>query len=223
MKKTLTLSFLLLFSTLYLSSCSCKKKDPEPNGNTETTITLNSAETIEDAYITDYYPTTNYATGTKIFMTAWTFSGDAANTSFLIKFDYSSIPSGKTVKSAKLSFWSDTTNIFTGSPDPEIGHYGTNLNWTLRRVTSSWTEAAVTYGTKPTSVETNKIQLTGPATSTSSYLNIDVTQLVKDQIASNNYGFEASLDALTPYKRIPFYSSDAPYTARLPKLVLELE
>ncbi len=170
------LKFILVIFVL-IASVGCKKSKETKN------LTLNSASTTSDAYFVDYAPSvnTNYGSDEKIFCSAWTYSSTNVKGYFLLKFDYSSIGSGATIKSAKLNLHANTTSYFpTGSGTETIGHYGpqssTDLSWGLKRVTGSWDESTVTYTTRPTTTESNKLQLSSPTAYNTSYIDIDVTQ-----------------------------------------------
>lgn len=220
----------------FLFLMSCNKKEcvaPEdkpsvitygsttPSSNSTTTISLQNSASTSDAYLAEFYPNNNYGLNTKLFCSAWTYSGTPAKVLYLIRFDYSNVPEGKTIISAKLSLYADTTNVYTGSPAPDKGHYGANLNWSIKRIENLWSESIVTFNNRPTSSIVNQVKLNTPLNNTSSFIDINVTDLVKDQLHTQNYGFEISLDDAIPYKRLAFYSSDSPYLNSIPVIRIE--
>ena len=228
------MKYLLFFSVIFLYSCQ-KKECQEPliksNGNISSVsitkpqlepgliqLKLQDPLKISDTYLSRYYSTSNYGTIPKIFCWAWTISGSNANGLFLLKFNYDGIPKGRQIESAHLTLYADTTNVFVGSPPPLIGHYGVNLDWSIKRIETDWDELLVQYNTRPIATDYHKVSLSSPTSSTSSYYNIDVTDLVKDQLQTNNFGFEVTFDNYTLYKRLAFYSSNSPNVNYIPKL-----
>ncbi len=226
------------FVVFFIVCFSCAKKDcPSPIANEKSTllsytntivssssgVVIQNPSLIKDAYLAEYYPDNNYGINSKIFCSAWTYSGTPAIVLFLLKFDYSLLPVGVDVKSAKITLYADTSNIYIGSPNPDKGHYGSNLNWSIKRVVKDWDELNVTYNTKPICTEYNKIEVSSPELNTTSSKDIDVTELVKDQLNTKNYGFEISLNNNSPYKRLAFYASDSPHLTLIPKLVIEYQ
>jgi len=186
-------------------------------------ILLQSRALTKDACIGDYYPNINYGLLNQNYCTAWTYGNTEANGVFFLRFDYNSIPKGARIHSAKISLYADTTNVFVGSPFPSTGHYGVNLSFLIRRVETQWDEILMTYSTRPLISNYNQVIVDGPNSLASSCLDIDVTELVKDQITTHNYGFEISLLNYVRYKRLAFYSSNYPNSLVIPKMVIVYE
>lgn len=222
----------VFFMTVTFFSC-LKKECPAPLNNNSLVIGLGSnslkdntsnllggIDDTKDAFLASYYPNVNYGLDFKNYCSAWTVGGVPTKGLFLLKFNYDLIPKGVNIISAKLTLIADTSNVFIGSPSPMKAHYGSNLNFSIRRVEAYWDESTVTFASKPLSSNIHKITLDSPPTLTSSYIDIDVSELVKDQIATNNYGFEVSLESDTPYSRLAFYSSNSPYISFRPRLII---
>lgn len=229
----------ILFLAFYFMGC-VNKKCPEPNqdkvlvenlsvvqsektNRTIFTIQSGSGSLVEDAFLATFFPNINYGNDFKNYCTQWTYTGIPGTGFFVIKFDYSKLDKHKKLISAKLTLYADTSNIFTGSPLPNKAHYGTNLDWSIKRITTNWDESLVAYATKPLTTNVRSVIVGNPASLTSSYFNIDITDLVKDQIITNNYGFEIKLVSEVPYKRLAFYSSNSPNIEFRPKLEIEME
>lgn len=135
----------------------------------------------------------------------------------LIFFDFSSIPSGMKIDSAFLSLYSVDRNygLFmhrnTGGP---------NAAW-IRRVTSPWSEATVTWNNAPSITTINQVALAPSTSSTQDYVNIDVTNLISDiHNSTANYGMQLRQQIESNYRSLNFFSSDALDSLKRPKLVV---
>src|SRR5262249_45778095 len=80
----------------------------------------------------------------------------------------------------------------------------------VRRITSSWDEATVTWNTQPTTTTQNQIMLPPSTSNTQDYTNIDVTTLVQDMInnPAQSFGFLLQLVTEAYYRSVMFASSD---------------
>ena len=216
------LSVILFF--LFLFTVNCKKKCPDCEivPVTTTHFTFHVKIYITDSYVSDYIPdsTTNYGTAPNIFTSSWTYSGSVSNQYFMIRFDYSSLPSSAVIKSAVLTLYADTSFSMPVNP----GHYGNGVDSSaITNITSPWNELTVNWNNRPTNTLKNQIKIKPTVTSADS-LYLDVTILVKDQLVNGNYGFQVSLLNYTPYQRLFYYSSDEPtYTKLMPKLMIQLQ
>jgi len=129
-----------------------------------------------DAYTYEYVPNTNLGTATTVSI------GDS-NSNYhnyaFVKFDLSAL-SGKTIKNAILTMTSAG------------GSYATNAILDLYRVTSTWTEAGITYNTMPTHSATKDATFTLNDCSISGQVcTWNITTLVGNWTAgTTNYGFE---------------------------------
>ncbi|HSZ25315.1 MAG TPA: DNRLRE domain-containing protein, partial [Cytophagaceae bacterium] len=164
--------------------------------------------------------TSNYASYTYLVVDTWTNGGDTQLTRSLLDFNLSSIPSGVTISKAILVLYADTTDVvYGGETKADNGHStlsGPN-NWLLERITSAWTESAVTWNTQPT-IDTS---INVPASvSRSQTYEIDVTNFIKDEIANPTlyYGFMLKLSNESPYRSLIFCSSRHQYSTLSPAL-----
>lgn len=81
----------------------------------------------------------------------------------------------------------------------------------IRRITSPWIEDSVIWFTQPTYTTINEVVLPPSVGPYDDYLNMDVTQLVRDmnQDPQNSYGFMFGLLDEHYYSSLVFTSSDA--------------
>lgn len=175
----------------------------------------------KDAEIGDCVPcgfyNANFGMNDDLTIGAWTVSGNASTSRALLEFDLSSIPSNAVISSADLSLFYN--------PNPangNIGHSqlsGSNAAW-IQRITTPWSELAVTWPTAPSTTTQNQVALPASSTNTQDYPNIDVTALVQDMINNPNqsYGFMIKLQTESYYRSLLFASSDYPNPALHPKL-----
>ena len=189
----------VIFTILFIITTSCKRKCPNcadiPSPATSGTITFQDKKYIMDSYVANTNATVNYGTDTKIYTSAWTYSGGNVEIYLLLKFDYSSIPTSATITSAKLTLYADTSTNISVNQLPGIppGHYGNGSNNSvLSNITSTWDESTVTWNTVPTFTTSNQLMINPTATSSDS-VYVDVTSLIMDQRKNGNYGFQLEL------------------------------
>jgi hypothetical protein len=168
----------------------------------------------EDAYLASGTPSTNFGTHGSIGGNTWTCSGPLCLSRGLFKFDLSSIPAGATITNASLQLFADlnwSSSPTTGGPS-NIGY--------LSRVTSSWAENTVTWGTQPNTTAVNQVQIPGSSSTAQNY-TLAVTALVQDMVTNTNYGFMLKMqDEVNYYKSLMFASSDNSNSANCPVLTI---
>ncbi len=168
-----------------------------------------------DAEISTQNTSANFQTAVDFFSATWTCGGNCLDRS-LIQFNFTSIPASATILSATVSLYVDNsaTEGITGQPT-----YGTNNAGWFQRITSAWSPSTVTWATQPSTTTTNEVAL-AQSLNTSENYNVNVTQLVKDIIASgNNYGFELlQQNETTPYQSLIFGSSNNSDTTIHPQI-----
>jgi PKD repeat protein len=183
-----------------------------------TCITLVSDATAGpdiDATIDTQYPGTNYATTPDFSSETWTCGGPLCLGRSLIRFDLSSIPAGSTIVSSNLYLYANltSTNGIPGSPT-----YGTdNAAW-VKRITAPWTVSGVTWNNQPTTTDSDRAVIP-ESTNTAENYNINVTQLVIDMLATNNYGLEImDTNEVNYYNSLIFGSGNNADTNTHPRL-----
>jgi len=212
MKKTFTLSLLVALS-LFVNAQKTVTLQPGAEGKDATLYWIESINGRNGDMMNK-----NYGSHPVVGGEAWTVDGDFFILRSLLEFDYSSVPTGSKILSAKLSLFCEGTY-------PHSSESGSN-KLIIQRVTSSWNENTVTWNTQPSA--TTKNQLTVPQTTSSSQdlLNFDVTALVKDSTGNlypNNYGFLIKLAEEDYYRRVRYSSSDDALNAKHPKLEITYE
>jgi RHS repeat-associated protein len=164
--------------------------------------------------INDQY--TNFWTYSYIMTYQWTWSGYPVTMKSLIGIDLSSLPDNANITDAKLYLYESgghQTNLTAGSSS-----YKSNASY-LRRITTSWSESAVTWNTAPTTVTNNQVTLSNSSTTDQDYV-VDVTNLIKDIQANptTSDGLMMSLVTEAAYTEMQFASSDHATSSLHPKL-----
>lgn len=162
-----------------------------------------SVSTGLDAVLTSSAATTNNGTNT-------TFQAmrDASNNKnrSLLMFDLSSIPATAIISSAKLTLYG-------------TAHSGTNPSY-LRKNTTTWDEATVTWNTAPSTSTVGQISLAQSTVATQNY-TMDVTSFVQDMvnIPATNYGWTLiKQDETSTTGSLIFGSSDSRTASQRPLL-----
>lgn len=170
-----------------------------------------------DAFIYTYEPDRNLGTHPSFMAAAWTAEGLPNTVRSLIKFDFSRIPVDARIDSVRLSLYS-YNSISNGSHSTRSG---SNL-CLLQKVVSEWDEELVTWNNQPQTTSQNQVVLSQTQNEVQHYIDIDVTQLLKDMIKdpSTNYGFMLKLETEEYYRRMLFGSSDNNDPSLHPKLVI---
>jgi hypothetical protein len=168
----------------------------------------------KDAIIESLNPNQDYGDSIQFTVFSWTSGGQFNHARALIEFDLSNIPPGTQIESAKLSlFWVSHQNL----------NYQTGENaFSIYRILQPWDENTITWNNQPQYTTTNKVSVPKSISPTQSYIDIDVTALVKDMINYKNesFGFLLKLDEELPYKLVTLASSDYPESSKRPKLVI---
>lgn len=148
---------------------------------------------------------------------AWTSNGEPYIGRTLLRFDWSQLPPGGKIISAKLSLFS--------VPVPKNGNkadanFGTNNAMVLQRLTSSWSGDA-TWQNQPTATSMNELVIPHTNQPVLDLLDIDVTSLIDSMEPGANYGFRLKLQNETSYNSRIFCSSKYVDTRKHPRLVIE--
>ncbi len=136
----------------------------------------------------------------------------------LIGFDLSDLPTTTVINSAKLNLYA------LGATGVLPGHDGTANATEIRRVPVAWDQTQVTWDNQPSlgTLVTILPQSTSP---TQDYLDIDVTQAVREMIAfpQNNHGFLLKLVTELEQNAMLFHSLNSGDPSKAPKLVLDID
>ncbi|MEZ4684933.1 MAG: DNRLRE domain-containing protein [Bacteroidia bacterium] len=165
-----------------------------------------------DAQIHSNSPTVNRAHFPSNVIYGWTNGGQPGVKRSLIQFDLGSIPSNATISHAALSLFYDGTET-----DANGVHSGSNAAF-IKRITSSWVDTTVNWNNQPATTTLHQVLMAPSSSPTQDYTGIDVTALVQDMHAGNNYGFMIQLQNENPYAALIFGSKDHPDPAIWPVL-----
>lgn len=128
----------------------------------------------------------------------------------LIYFDLSHINSASQIISAELNLYYFRNPNFTQQ-------VGENAAF-IESIDKTWNEAQVTWNNQPTTDTNKKVLLAKSTSTTQNYLNIDVTELVKQQLQNNYYGWMIKMQKETGFNGLTFASSDHVDETLRPKL-----
>lgn len=179
-----------------------------------TTVILQPGPTEgKDAHV--YYQNTapsaansNYGTRDYIEAKSWTASGQPKGSRGLIEFDLSFLTDPQKVTSAKLSLYHYGGTILHGGG---VSYRRDASDFYIRRITEAWEETVVTWNTQPTATTVNQVAVDAPSTYTSDFIDIDVTQLIKDMVEHGNNGFQIIMQIESIYRGIYVGSSENTY------------
>lgn len=176
-----------------------------------TSLVIQPGEEGKDSEVFSLQPNNGLTSATWRGM-SWTFQGNQGEVRGFIDFDMSALPADAEIELAYLSLY---------SPDPPTTevHSGTN-NALLQRVTSTWTEAGVTWNNQPSTTTVNQVSLDASSYDYQDYVNIDVTQLVKDIRAdpANSFGLMIRQVDEDPLRRMAFCPGEYPNPKKHPRL-----
>jgi hypothetical protein len=147
---------------------------------------------------------------------AWTINGTPVNVRSIFQFDLASL-SNTNIASAKLTLYSNPTPYTANLSTP---NYGTSNAFYIQRVNSSWDPIGQSWSTQPSVDTTDEVLIPQTNLSSLDITNVDVTQLVKNMIASGNDGFEIRLQNEVTYNSRIFCSSSYSDSTKRPQLVI---
>ncbi len=194
----------------------------EPRGQQDTTITENPEDSCwllkpgpeagYDAEVWSLEPTVNFGDHDELRSNAWTWSGNFGIQRSFFRFNLDTIPPDKYVASAELSLFA------LDDPDTQL-HAGDNDSY-IRRVTEDWDEFSVNWDNQPASTVENQVTHEAATWGYEDFLNMDVTEMVRDMVEFGNYGFIMRLQNEATYRRLGFASSDHINPASYPELLI---
>lgn len=154
-----------------------------------------------------------------LMASAWTVNFQPVVYRSVFRFDFSGFPADAAISAARLSLFNPGESL-TGSDHSSFS--GSN-RFVLCRVSEDWNPTTVTWKNQPSSSTASQVDIPGTESSYQDYLDIDVTELVKDMVQnpSANYGFLLRLEDESYYRRICFSSFACQIEEKMPKLVIE--
>jgi hypothetical protein len=127
------------------------------------------------------------------------------------------IPANAIIQSAKLSLYSTPT---PGQGNGVDAQFGSSNACYIQRITSNWSTGTINWNNQPTISTTNQVTIPQSVSSFQDNVDMDVTNLIKDIITTNNYGFEIKLQTETYYNARQYASSFNTNADKRPKLVV---
>lgn len=179
-------------------------------------IKPNAAEG-KDAYINSVN-SGNDGNGTSLNAARWTYFGETGTGRFLIDFPFPSIPGDKEIVRAEL-------NLYHNPASGHLGHstMGGSNELVIRRIIQDWDEQTVVWNNQPATTDQNEVIVLSSNIGNEHYLNIDVTEMMKDMIRnpSEGFGFQVRLqDETDLFRSAVFASSDYPAADLRPSLTV---
>ncbi len=130
----------------------------------------------------------------------------------LIYFDLSKLPKGAQITNATIDLYA--LGPINGLP----GHFGSNNESFIERIIENWNDSTVTWNNQPKSIDSNRVLLPNSVSPTQNYLNINITDLIKNINLNNNFGLKLRLKDEQPSNGLLFCSSENGDINKSPKL-----
>jgi PKD repeat protein len=181
------------------------------------TVILQPGSEGKDTFVSSYEPGLNKGDRGELYVMSWTFyGGNPGSQRTFIEFDLDFLGTTAEIIDARLNLY-----YYVNPSNPGLSNYGDNEAF-IRRVITPWEENVITWNDQPLMTEENKVYLPPGNSSNQDYLDIDVTQLVRDMVADpqNSFGFGIKLITEDFYRAIPLASSDHEFPLLHPKLVV---
>lgn len=159
----------------------------------------------------------NWGNTPQFNINSWTYQGTPGTVRSIIHFDYSEIPEDAIIISAYLSLYSWGAENGFG---PHSTLSGSNECF-LHQITSDWDEQEVTWNTQPSYTEMGKVYIPASIDPYQDYNRIEVTNILKNQLNSNNFGFLIKLKEESHYRMMSFCSSDHENSRKHPQLIIQ--
>lgn len=147
----------------------------------------------------------------------WTNQGIDIGIRSAFAFDFSSIPAGAKIISAKLSLFSHLNPLNGDQTHANSG--GSNAMY-IRRNTAAWNAQEVKWTNQPATTAEHQVIIPHTNQSFLDLIDIDVKDLVNDMLANGNFGFNIRLQNESVYNIRNFYSSKSADNTKHPKLVI---
>ena len=187
-------------------------------GSCASTVTIRPVNNQEVGQLTSNSPNSSGgAGGSQFTMAAWTSGGSQLNIRSIIKFDYSSIPVGAVIDSARLYIYGVTNPAGGNGVD---AHSGSSNACFVRRITSAWTAPSPFTWNNPPAFSTQNESAIPQSVGSFDNNEINVTGMVKDMIQNGNYGFYFGLNSEVIYNVRQYVSSFNSDASKHPKLVV---
>jgi hypothetical protein len=211
------------YRSLNLASLACTDTSKQPlleiTYSTNQSCVTYKLDTLTGAgaYVSDFYPNTNFVNSTDLVGIAWTEQGTPYIGRSYFKYDLSSIPSNAVVSNAYLSLYANPSPV-----QPAHSTLSGSNSSLIQKVTDPWNENIITWTNKPNTTAVDEVQLSPSVTPNTNYLNIDVTTPIAQMVnnPSTNNGFMLRLQTESQYRSLNFASISCADSTKKPKLVI---
>lgn len=150
---------------------------------------------------------------------SWTCNSVPCIGRTLMTVDLSMIPDGALILDARLSLFADPACSYLGYYGQPT--YGENNGGYVRRITSPWDAATLTWQNKPTASKRHQLLLNSSSTDVQDYINQDITRMVQDMMDYPSYGILLRMgDEENHYKSLIFGSGLNDNPALRPQLTV---
>ena len=162
----------------------------------------------------------NFSQSGVLLVDAWTHLGDLKKSRTLMRWDFSSIPKGSTILSAKLELFHATT-VSTGNSTEA----GSNKVW-VERIIEDWDGNTVSWSTQPATTPIDRKRIKSDSVIGQRYLQSNAKVFIKELIQyfidhpEENYGLMLRLETEEYYRRKAYFSSDYSDSTKHPRLVV---
>lgn len=230
MKSTIVL---IAFAALLCNLAGCKKSSGHVPVHYQLVLRPD-ATTGQDSYVAkvDIVPTdgnTNLNSANEMCLAHWTqsnFGNDSATFRGFIRFDsLAKVPTNAMVTSSTLYLYGegpDSSASFAFG-DSYPAHSPSINGGLVQRVTGgTWDQTTITFNNEPAAVADGQDTIPPSTTSWNYNVTVDVTNLVKLQVANPaaNYGFLLKLQAENQLRAMEFATCESPDSLERPKLVV---
>ncbi|HUR30097.1 MAG TPA: DNRLRE domain-containing protein [Saprospiraceae bacterium] len=168
-----------------------------------------------DAWIFNMDALANHGSDVDLLASQLDYSGEPGTIRSVFKFNLPTLPKEAHVVDARLS-------LYYNHESQTPGQLGDNAA-VLRRLIVPWEESTVVWAQQPAYTTENEVLIPASSFPDQDYLDINVTELVKDmfEFPSTSHGFILMLQDETGVgKAMKFYSSDAAIADKRPRLVI---
>jgi hypothetical protein len=185
------------------------------NSPNSITLTANSTNFSAIEYIGASPDQTN-ASPLELGAEAWTIGGSTVFVRSVFRFNLSTLPA-LPIKSAKLTLYSNPT---PGTANLTTPNFGTGNAMYIQRASANWSTTGASWLNQPAADAAGQVSIPQTNASTLDLVNVDVTTLVNNMIASGNYGFMIRLQNEAIYNSRIFCSGIYSDASKHPTLVI---
>mgnify|MGYP007116875982 FL=1 len=229
------LSMLLLLGVLSLSSCKKQEIDPAPENNnkpvfyceTKSALEIQTEDLVEDCYVFGYNGgnSANFGSSRNLQVGSWRGVEDIYGMYYdniiYLKFDYAQLPASAVIDRAFITLYVDT---FRYNSMPKYVTYGHDIEDDTKKiqvsnVTGDWSESTLNYFNQPSSSAVSATMTAVTKNKFETY-SFDVTEILKEQLASGNKGFKIDMINFSRHNLLRFASSENAYPSLCPKITI---